>query len=51
MTLVGAHRRKTAMPSTPLLAFTLAQILQRSPTPLLVAKCAQCARRQELGKR
>jgi hypothetical protein len=45
MSLVSEHRRKTS----PLLAFTIEQILERSPTPLLVAKCAECTIKKELG--
>jgi hypothetical protein len=45
MSLVSEHRRKTS----PLLAFTLEQILERSPTPLLIAKCAECTIKKELG--
>lgn len=49
MTLVMEHRRKTAIQSRPLLAFTRDQILERSPKPFLIAKCAECALRKELG--
>jgi hypothetical protein len=49
MSLVTEHRRKTTVPSTPLLAFTLEQILDRSPAPFLIAKCAECTIRKELG--
>ena len=49
MSLVTEHRRKTTIQSTPLLAFTLEQILERSPTPFLIAKCAECSLRKELG--
>lgn len=45
MSLVSEHRRKTS----PLLAFTIEQILERTPTPLLVAKCAECTIKKELG--
>lgn len=45
ISLVTEHRRK----STPLLAFTFEQILERSPAPFLIAKCAQCTIRKELG--
>jgi hypothetical protein len=45
MSLVTEHRRKI----TPLLAFTLEQILQRTPAPFLIAKCAECTLRKELG--
>ncbi len=45
MSLVTEHRRK----STPLLAFTFEQILERSPAPFLIAKCAECTIRKELG--
>ncbi len=45
MSLVTEHRRKI----TPLLAFTLEQILERSPAPFLIAKCAECTIRKELG--
>jgi hypothetical protein len=47
MSLVTEHRRK----STPLLAFTFEQILERSPAPFLIAKCAECTIRKELGNR
>ena len=47
MSLVNEHRRKI----TPLVAFTVEQILERSPAPFLVAKCAECSIRKELGKR
>ena len=50
MSLVSEHRRKTTLLSTPLLEFTLEDILQRSPTPFLIAKCAECTLRKELGK-
>lgn len=50
MSLVSEHRRKTTLLSTPLLAFTLEEILQRSPTPFLIAKCAECTLRKELGE-
>lgn len=46
MSLVNEHRRR----NTPLVAFTLEQILERSPTPFLIAKCAECSIRKELGK-
>jgi hypothetical protein len=45
MSLVSEHRRKTS----PLLAFTLEQVLERSPVPLLIAKCAECNIKKELG--
>jgi hypothetical protein len=45
MSLVSEHRRKI----TPLLAFTFEQILERSPAPFLIAKCAECTIRKELG--
>ena len=45
MSLVSEHRRKTS----PLLAFTLEQVLERSPAPLLIAKCAECNIKKELG--
>ncbi|CAF2099677.1 unnamed protein product [Rotaria magnacalcarata] len=48
MSLVTEHRRKTTIQSTPLLAFTLEQILERSPAPFLIAKCAECSLRKEL---
>ncbi|CAF2758866.1 unnamed protein product [Rotaria sp. Silwood2] len=48
MSLVMEHRRKTTIQSTPLLAFTLEQILERSPAPFLIAKCSECAVRKEL---
>ncbi|CAF0795335.1 unnamed protein product [Rotaria sordida] len=48
MSLVTEHRRKTTIQSTPLLAFTLEQILERSPAPFLIAKCAECTLRKEL---
>ena len=46
MSLVNEHRRR----NTPLVAFTLEQILERSPAPFLIAKCAECSIRKELGK-
>jgi hypothetical protein len=49
MSLVTEHRRKTTIQSTPLLAFTLEQILERSPAPFVIAKCAECTLRKELG--
>jgi hypothetical protein len=49
MSLVTEHRRKTVTQSTPLLAFTLEQILERSPAPFFIAKCAECTLRKELG--
>lgn len=45
MSLVNEHRRKFK----PLLAFTFEQIIERSPAPFLIAKCAQCTIRKELG--
>ncbi|CAF4492128.1 unnamed protein product [Rotaria sp. Silwood1] len=48
MSLVMEHRRKTTIQSTPLLAFTLEEILERSPAPFLIAKCAECTLRKEL---
>ncbi|CAF1173215.1 unnamed protein product [Adineta ricciae] len=48
MSLVDEHRRKKSISVTPLLAFTLEQILERSPAPFLIAKCAQCTLRKEL---
>ena len=49
MSLVTEHQRKTTIQSSaPLLAFTLEQILERSPAPFLIAKCAECTIRKEL---
>lgn len=50
MSLVSEYRRKSLVPPTPLLAFTLEDILQRSPKPFLIAKCAECTCRRELGR-
>jgi hypothetical protein len=49
MSLVTEHRRQTTIQSTPLLAFTYEQILERSPAPFLIAKCSECTLRKELG--
>lgn len=42
-------QRRTSILTTPLLRFTLEDILQRTPTPFLIAKCAECTLRKELG--
>ena len=50
MSLVNEYRRKTTTKqSTPLLTFTFEQILERNPTSFLIAKCAECTLRKELG--
>jgi len=50
MSLVIEHERRTRTISKPLVLFTFDEIIQRSPKPFLIAKCAECFIRKELGK-